>query len=93
MDIPSEIIYIKDEEKKKGWSLGLNPMPDDKNYNIIYGFGICKYIHKSDGIEQKLQMFVPKKDSCKISILTLKIQHQIEKIEIILLYETSYWRR
>jgi len=71
-DIPSEIIYIKDEENQKAWSLGLNPMPDDKNYNIIYGFGICKYIHKSDGIEQELQMFVPKEDSCKISILTLK---------------------
>ena len=71
-DIPSEIIYLKDEDTKNAWSLGLNPMPDNKNYNIIYGFGYCKYIHKSNGIHQELEIFVPKKDSCKIGILNLK---------------------
>ena len=72
LDIPSEIIYLKDMENQKIWSLGLNPMPDDKNYNIIYGFGYCKFIHKSNGIEQELEMFVPKDDCCKIGILQLK---------------------
>lgn len=71
-DIPSEIIYLKDIDNQKAWSLGLNPMPDHRNYNIIYGFGYCKYIHKSDGIEQELETFVPKEDSCKIGILNLK---------------------
>lgn len=71
-DIPSEVIYLKDMENKKAWSLGLNPMPDNNNYNVVYGFGYCKYIHKSDGIEQELEMFVPREDACKISILTLK---------------------
>ena len=72
IDIPSEIIYLKDLESKKTWSLGLNPKPDSKNYNIIYGFGYAKYIHKSDGIEQELEVFVPKEDSAKIQILRLK---------------------
>lgn len=71
-DIPSEIIYLKDKENQKAWSLGLNPMPDDKNYNIIYGFGYAKYIHKSDGIEQELITFVPENEACKIGILSLK---------------------
>ena len=71
-DIPTEIIYIKDKENKKSWSLGLNPKPDEKNYNIIYGFGYCKYIHKCDDIVQELEMFVPKQDSCKVGILKLK---------------------
>ncbi len=71
LDIPSEIIYMKNEEGKT-WSLGLNPKPDDRNYNIIYGFGYAKYIHKSSGIEQELEVFVPSEDSCKISILSLK---------------------
>ena len=70
-DIPTEVVYLKDLDNKKIWSLGLNPMPDNRNYNIIYGFGYCKYIHKSDGIEQTLEMFVPTKDSCKVQILTL----------------------
>ena len=71
-DIPSEIIYIKDMETKKAWSLGLNPVPDDRNYNVIYGFGYCKYIHNNLGIEQELEVFVPREDSCKIGILHLK---------------------
>ena len=53
-------------QTKKVWSLGLNPMPDSKNYNVIYGFGYAKFIHKSDGIEQELEVFVPKEDSCKV---------------------------
>ena len=71
-DIPSEVIYLKDVDTKKIWSLGLNPMPDDNNYNIIYGFGYCKYIHKSDGIEQETEIFVPNEDNCKINIIKLK---------------------
>ena len=72
LDIPSEIIYLKDVESKKTWSLGLNPKPDENNYNVIYGFGYARYIHKSDEIEQELTVFVPKEDSCKIGILNLK---------------------
>lgn len=71
-DIPSEVIYIKDVESKKTWSLGLNPKPDEKDYNIIYGFGYTKYIHNSNGIEQELEVFVPKEDSIKVQILKLK---------------------
>ena len=71
-DIPSEVIYIKDNENKKTWSLGLEPKSDNNNYNIIYGFGYAKYIHKSDGIVQELEMFVPKEDSIKVQILKLK---------------------
>ena len=71
LDVPSEVIYLR-EENGKSWSLGLNPMPDNKNYNVIYGFGYVKYLHKSCGIEQELEVFVPKEDACKVSILNLK---------------------
>ncbi len=71
-DIPSEVIYIKDLDNKKVWSLGLNPMPDDDNYNVIFGFGYAKFIHKSDEIEQELDVFVPQDESIKIQILKLK---------------------
>lgn len=72
LDLPSEVIFVKDEQTKKCWSLGQNPMPDNKNYNVIYGCGYCKYIHKCNGIEQELEMFVPQQDSVKIGILNLK---------------------
>ena len=47
IDVPSEVIYLTDEETKKAWSLGLNPMPDNNDYYITYGFGYAKYNHIS----------------------------------------------
>ena len=71
-NIPSEIIYLKDEENGRIWTPTAMPMPDDKNYNVIFGFGYAKYIHSSDDIMQELEVFVPQEESCKINILTLK---------------------
>ena len=71
LDIPSEAIYMQDLNNGKTWSLGLNPMPDENNYNIVYGFGYAKYLHTSDEISQELEVFVPNEDSVKIGILRL----------------------
>ena len=72
VNIPSEAIYLKDEENGRIWSPTAMPKPDDKNYNVIYGFGYTKYLHNSDEIMQELEIFVPQEDSAKINILTLK---------------------
>ena len=72
IDIPSEVIYLKDDENKKSWSLGLNPMPDNNDYYITYGFGYAKYMHNSLGIKQEMEVFVPKEDSVKVQIIKLK---------------------
>ena len=85
MDIPTEIIYLKDYDTNKSWSLGLNPMPDNNNYNVIYGFGYTKYIHQSQGIKQELEVYVPKDDSIKVNILKLENNTQNKK-KIKLLY-------
>ena len=71
-NIPSEIIYLKDEENGRTWTPTAMPMPDNKNYNIIYGFGYTKFVHESDEITQELEIFVAQEDSVKINILTLK---------------------
>ena len=71
LDDPSEIIYLEDYKTGKKWSLGLNPMPDENDYSIIYGFGYSKFIHNSLGINQELEMFVPCLDTAKLSILRL----------------------
>lgn len=71
MDLPSEVIYIKDEETKRVWSLGQNPMPDENNYSIIYGFGYAKYIHESGGVLQQDTVFVPNEDPIKINLIKL----------------------
>lgn len=68
-DVPSEIIYLKDLDTGQKWSLGLNPMPDDNDYYVTYGFGYAKYAHSSSGIEQENTVFIPQNDSVKINLL------------------------
>ena len=69
-------------------------MPDDKNYNVIYGFGYAKYIHQSSGIYQELSVFVPKEDSAKISILKLKnITPHKKKLRLFILCQNGIRRR
>jgi len=72
VDTPSECMYLQEEESRKTWSVGLNPMPDEQNYFVTYGFGYAIYEHHSMGIRQKLEMFVPVEDSVKVNLLTLK---------------------
>ena len=72
VNIPSEAIYLKDEENGRIWSPTAMPKPDNKNYNTVFGFGYAKYIHNSDDILQELEVFVPEEDSIKVNILTLK---------------------
>ena len=71
-DIPSEIIYIKDQGTNMSWSVAPNPKPDDKDYLITHGFGFSKIEHNNLGINQELTMFVPEKENAKINILKLK---------------------
>ena len=83
-DVPSEVIYLKDKNSKKIWSLGLNPLPDDNDYNITYGFGYSKFSHTSQGIIQKLDVFVPREDSVKVQILELEnIKPQKQELKIV----------
>ena len=72
INIPTEAIYLKDEESGRIWSPTAMPTPDEKNYNTVFGFGYAKFIHSSDDIIQELEIFVPNEDSAKINILTLK---------------------
>ena len=71
-DVPSEIIYFKDLKQNKSWSLGLEPMPDENDYYIIYGLGYSNYRHTTNGLEQDLNIFVPTEESVKINLLHLE---------------------
>ena len=72
IDMPSEIIYLKDKQIDKTWSMGLNPMSDENDYYITYGFGYANVYHSSFGIVQTQEIFVPKNDSIKINKVTLR---------------------
>ncbi len=72
LDIPSEVIYMQEKETGKTWSVGLNPMPDNNDYIVCYGFGYAKYKHTSMDILQELNVFVAKDDNVKVNLLNLK---------------------
>ena len=72
LDIPSEIIYLKDKDLGKSWSLGYNPLPADTDYYITYGFGYAKYMNVNLGILQETEVFVPSNEKVKINILKLR---------------------
>ena len=71
-DIPSEIIYFKDMDYGKVWSLNASPAPDEDDYYIIHGFGYSKIFHAGLGIIQEAEVSVAKEDSAKINLLKLK---------------------
>ena len=87
LDKPSESIFIKDENKI--WSIGASPKPDEKNYYIYYGFGYSRFEHNSNDIEQKLNIFIPKEDSLKISLLKLK-NTGLAKKSIKIIYDVDF---
>ena len=72
VDTPSEVIYLQDRDNLKTWSITLNPMPDDNDYVVTYGFGYAKYNHVSMGVDQKLSVFIPNQDNVKVNLLRLK---------------------
>ena len=85
LDIPSEVIYLQDKKNGDTWSLGLNPKPDDNNYNIVYGFGYAKYIHQSNDLMQEFEVFVPNEDSIKVGILKLN-NKSVERKKLKIVY-------
>lgn len=78
-DVPSEIIYLKDMDTNKKWSLGYNPMHDGNDYYVVYGFGYAKYVHSSSKVKQTVDMFVAKDDSVKINLITLENKNSQKK--------------
>ena len=84
-DAPSEVIYMQDKQSKKIWSMGLNPCPDENDYDITYGFGYAKYKHEVKGMTQKLDIFVPIEDNLKVQMLQLE-NNELHKKKYKLVY-------
>lgn len=72
MDLPSEIIYLKDYKTGKKWSLSDNINSEANESYINYGVGFVKFKSSQNNIAQELDIFVPRKDNIKINILRLK---------------------
>lgn len=70
-DIPSEIIYLENEENGRKWSLSQN-ISKNQEYHLTYGFGYVNIKTLKDEILHELDTFVPLDSNVKINILRLK---------------------
>ncbi|MBO5478240.1 MAG: hypothetical protein J6A04_00690 [Clostridia bacterium] len=72
LDIPSEIVYVKDRKYNQTWTLSPNLNQDEEEYYITYGFGYSKFSNLRLGLLQEQETFIPLEDNVKISILRFK---------------------
>ena len=71
-DMPSEVIYIRDEVTGDLWSATPLPIREPSSpYVIRHGFGYTRFEHISHGISLDLLQFVPLEDPLKISRLKI----------------------
>ena len=85
MDLPSEIIYLKDYKTGKKWSLSNNINNQTKESYITYGAGHVNFKSIQNNIEQELDIYVSQNDNIKINILKLK-NLELNKRKLKLIY-------
>ena len=56
-DFQSEVIIVKDLDKKIYWNLGSNPHKN--SYQVRYGMGYSKYIQENENLIQENTVFIP----------------------------------
>lgn len=66
IDPPSEVLYLRDEESGKLWTLTPKPIRDEEDYLIEHGFGYSTFTHDAAGILGEFTMFTPAENATKI---------------------------
>ncbi len=83
-DLPSEIIYLKDNDTQEIFTITPKPIRGEEEYIVTYGKGYAVFNHNSHGIEQSLTMFAPIDDKIKISLINLKnTTHETRKLTLV----------
>lgn len=71
-DMPSEVIYLRDEETGVIWSPTPMPAGSGKPYSIRHGAGYSIFEHVSYGLEQTTRYYAAPEDPVKFVCLRLK---------------------
>ena len=69
-DFPSEMIIVKDIDKKQYWKLGSDS--NKNSYQVRYGLGYVKFIQINNDLVQENLIFIPINDNVKINHITIK---------------------
>jgi len=78
-DTPGEVIYVRDDDTGKYWSMTPSPVRCKNGYLVRHGFGYSSFEHLCEGIQNKLVMFVPLEEPVKISMAELENKTDMER--------------
>jgi cyclic beta-1,2-glucan synthetase len=70
-DLPSEGVYLCDEDHGKLFSPLAGIVRDGNEYWVQHGQGYSRFLHESDGIEQELTISIAPDDPVKLVVLRL----------------------
>ena len=89
LNIPSQIIYIKDMDNNKIWTLNNNIISNKSFEEITYGFGWAKYRKKINKIEHETTIFVPNEQNRIITNIKLKnTSLENKRIKVMVYFKT-----
>ncbi|HSM57816.1 MAG TPA: glucoamylase family protein [Candidatus Sulfomarinibacteraceae bacterium] len=71
-DMPSEALYLRDEETAEIWSPMPQPVPAEAPYLVRHGAGYSVFEHNSHGLRQKVRLFSAPDAPLKVVALTLE---------------------
>ncbi len=71
-DVPSEALYLRDEETAEIWSPTPQPAPADAPYLVRHGAGYTIFEHHSHGLQQQTRLFVAPESPVKMMQVRLE---------------------
>lgn len=89
LNIPSQIVYVRNEKNNKIWTLNPGVLPNNNYYYVTYGFGYSKYKNVCDGILQETDIFVPNDVALEVSKIRFKnTTNEEKKLKIVVFLKT-----
>jgi cyclic beta-1,2-glucan synthetase len=88
-DLPSEAIYLRDEDTGQIWSPTPLPARADAPYLIRHGAGYSTFEHASHGLEQNLSIFVVPNEPVKV--IQLKLHNHTQRMRRINVTYYAEW--
>jgi len=71
-DPSGEALYLRDEETGEVWSPTPAPSPAAAPYEVRHAPGRSRFLHRSHGLEQELELFVDPEAPVKLAVLRLR---------------------
>jgi cyclic beta-1,2-glucan synthetase len=74
LDVPGDVVYLRDEETGAFWSPTPGPRPGQGPYRIHHGTGYTSFIHQGHGLAHEFRIHVDREQPVGICVLRLTNQ-------------------